>query len=294
MAETFSLDPRPGAFPYRYTQDDRFQYRVKVQPVADYLEFDIRPVDTRLPAMAAQRQWMGCPKRLGPKPDTDRDGNLARAVQRARSTVRLMCIELKVDRMLTFTIRKWDGVALDYETVLKAWDLFRRMAVRWDPTFAYVAAPEEHKKGGYHIHAGIHGYVNINIIRRMWQSALNRVMGRAQSLIHGEDSPGTVNISHRPIRGDQMKRSCKVASYIAKYLGKSLEVEFNRKRYFHTKGIKLTPAQRLWLEAEDRESALVEVIERYGLRDWFEVEFWRRDGQSVWFRVPVASIPPPF
>lgn len=294
MREDFALDPQPGAYPFRLTHEDRFQYRVKVQPVAGHLEFSIRPVDTRLAAMAARRAWEGHPlNRKAPAPDTDRADNERRAKLRAKGVVRLMCMELRVDRMLTFTIRKVDD-CLAYDDVLRAWDIFRRMAVEWDKGFAYIATPERQKNGQYHIHAGIHGFININIIRRMWQSALNRVMGRSQLLVNGKDSPGAVNITHKPLRGESVRKSCKVAAYISKYIGKSLDVEFNRKKYFATKGVQLTPAQRQWLESEDRESALVEVLERYGVTEFHEVNFWNRDACSVWFRIPATSIPPPF
>ena len=54
---------QPGQFPFRLTHEDRFQYRVKVQPVAGQLEFSIRAVDTRLAANAAKRAFEGYPKR---------------------------------------------------------------------------------------------------------------------------------------------------------------------------------------------------------------------------------------
>jgi hypothetical protein len=118
--------------------------------------------------MAAQRAWMGYPKRIGPKPETDRDDNIRKAKLRAKGMIKLIAMEMGVDRLLTFTIRKTDTV-MEYEKVLKAWDLFRRMAVRWDSKFAYVAAPEVQKNGQFHIHAGVSGFINVRIYTRMWQ-----------------------------------------------------------------------------------------------------------------------------
>jgi hypothetical protein len=294
---SFPLDTSLGQFPFRFTQDDRFQYRVKVQPVAGQLEFSIRTVDTRLAAMAAQREWSGFPNRIGPAPETDRDDNIRKAKLRAKAQVKLLAMELGVDRLLTFTIRKWEGVALEYETVLKAWDYFRRMALRWDKTFRYVAAPELHKAGGYHIHAGVHGFVNVNILRRMWQSALNKVFGRAQSLVHGVESPGTVNVTKK-LNGATLQKAKNIARYIAKYIGKALETGFNRKSHFHTTGIKITKAQAQWLEAQSRDGAIMEVLRRYGLIDDMGVpmvSIWMRDSCSAWFSVSAdLAQPPPF
>jgi hypothetical protein len=294
--------PAAGQFPARFTQDERFQFAVKVQPVAGQLEFSIRPVDTRLSAMAAQRQWMGFPKRGVVQSEAkDPEDSRRRSRLRAKGMVRLLALELKVDRMLTFTIRN-TGTLVTYEQLLKAWDLFRRMAERWDPTFRYLATPERQKSGQWHIHAGVHGYVNIKIITRMWQSALNRMLGRSQSLIHGPDSPGTCNIRAGQLRGSQGRRSTKIASYISKYIGKELDVALNKKKYFHTYGVKVTPAQRRWLEAGSRDDAISEVLGLYGLvcanaEGVLRINLptiWMRDGCSAWFSVDAAGIPPPF
>lgn len=294
--------PTPGQFPYRYTENDRFQWAVKVQPVAGQLEFSIRPVDTRLAAMAAQREWMGFPKRgVTTSEAKDPEDSRRRSRLRAKSTVRLLALELRVDRLLTFTIRN-TGELMPYDMVLKAWDLFRRMAEKWDKSFKYLATPERHKSGQFHIHAGVHGFVNVKILTRMWQSALNRVLKRDQSLIHGPDSPGTVNIPHKPLRGSQGRRSTKVASYISKYIGKDMDVAMNRKKYFHSYGIHITPAQRKWLEADSRDGALMEVMSSYGLcavnaEGVLRVHLphvWMRDSCSAWFTVEASQILPPF
>ena len=159
----FSLEPSPGQFPYRHTEDDRFQYRVKVQPVAGQLEFSIRCVDTRLAALAARRAWEGYPLRVGPALETDREDNVRKAILRAKGRVKLLAMEARVDRLLTFTIRKVGDVCMEYDTVLKAWDLFRRLAVQADKNFHYVAAPEVQKNGQFHIHAGAVSYTHLTL-----------------------------------------------------------------------------------------------------------------------------------
>lgn len=240
---------------------------------------------------------MGYPKRIGPAPETDRDDNIRKAKLRAKAQVKLLAMELGVDRLLTFTIRKV-GDVMPYDDVLKAWDYFRRMALRWDKNFAYVCAPEVQKNGQFHIHAGVRGFINVRIYTRMWQSALNRVLRRPQHLVAGVDSPGTCNVT-KALRGAALQKARNIARYIAKYIGKSLETGFNRKSHFHTVGIKVTPAQAQWLEAQDRESAIVEVMQNLGLLASgvaFTVDIWRRDACSAWFSVPVTTeaFPPPF
>lgn len=293
----FSTEQVAGNFPFRHTQDDRFQYRVKIQPVAGQLEFSVRCCDTRLWADAAKRDWMGRPLRIGPSPDTDRLDNIRKAKLRAKAQVKLLAMELGVDRLLTFTIRKVGDSCMEYDTVLKAWDYFRRMALRWDKTFAYVAAPEVQKNGQYHVHAGVRGFVNVRILTRMWQSALNRVLGRSQLLVNGADSPGTVNVTKK-LNGATLQKAKNIARYIAKYIGKALDTGFNRKSHFHTSGIKITPAQAQWLEAQNRDSAVLEVLRQWGLVDDLGiplVSIWNRDGCSAWFTVASElALPPPF
>lgn len=302
MENQFTPAANNGQFPYRYTHEERFQFRVKAQPVADRIEFSIRACDTRLAAQAARREWEGFPVRgTTSTVAKDPEDSLRRSKLRAKGMVRLLALQLRIDRMFTFTIRH-TGEALPYDKVLKAWDTFRRGMEAYYPDFRYIATPELQKNGQWHIHAGTHGFMNINVLRRLWQSALNRVMGRSQLLTTGADSPGTVNIATRgQLRGDLARKSTRIAAYISKYIGKALDVAFNRKRYFHSYGVTITPAQRRWLEANSREGAIVEVMKLWGLIDeqygnfaGFDADIWRRDECSAWFHVPVDAIPPPF
>lgn len=301
MENTLS-DPVQGQFPYRFTHEDRFQYRVKVQPVANRLEFSIRCADTRMAALAAQREWEGFPVRGKTTSEAkDPEDSVRRAKLRAKGMVRLLALQLEIDRMFTFTIRLV-GTPLPYNDVLEAWDMFRRAMEKHYPDFKYIATPEMQKNGQWHIHAGTHGFMNINVLRSIWQRSLNKVMGRSLLLTSGADSPGAVNIATRgKILGDKVRKSTKIANYISKYIGKAMDVAFNRKKYFHSYGVVITPAQRKWLEANTREGALLEVMRAYGLIDEergvfdaFDLSVWRRDANSAWFAVDVGGIPPPF
>jgi hypothetical protein len=284
--------PAPGQYPYRYTQDDRFQYRVRIQPVAGHREFYIRAVDTRLPAMADQRRFMGSPKRLYnvQQDPADRLDNQLKATQRAKRKVRLLCMEAGVDRMFTFTTR----ALLDRDLLLKAWDRFRRvMEANWKE-FRYVATIEPHKSGQLHIHAGMSGFHNINHLRKLWHSCLNRALGRSQTLVHGSDSPGNVNIpkTRSRTRYAGVKGATAIAGYIAKYVGKELTEDFNRKKYLHTKNVKLNPAFSLWLEADDLGEAITEVARYYGFVECLDdLKVFKG---SAFIRLHLDDLPPPF
>lgn len=285
-----------GKFPHRFTQDDRFQYSVKVQPVAGHLEFYVRAADTRLPAMAAERAFHGFNligrTRSAPVADeSKRLDNQLRAAQRAQRRIRLLCMEAGVDRLFTFTTR---GL-LTRDQLLSAWDRFRRVAEGAYPEFRYVATIENHKSGQLHIHAGLRGFYCINHLRRLWQSALNRVLGRDQSLIHGSDSPGTVNIPKTRTRKRYagVQGTIAIAGYIAKYVGKQLTADFNRKKYLHSKNVVVKPSVTRWLSSETLWDALVEAARRFGFTDRMgDAKFF---GGSAFVRVGVSDLdPPPF
>lgn len=290
--------PSPGQYPYRFTQDDRFQYRVKIQPVAGHLEFYIAPVDTRLPAMAAERAFMGNPKRqfTSVQDPADRLDNQLKATQRAQRRIRLLCMEARVDRMFTFTIRN-TGVLVPRATVLHAWDLFRRVMEKHWKNYRHVATMETHKSGQFHIHAGLSGFHNINHLRRIWHSCLNRALGRSQMLTSGSDTPGHVYVppSKTGKRREGVKGSIAIACYIAKYVGKDVDRDddesFNRKRYFHTKNIVVSPSRSLWLKADEYMQAIMEVARQFQFEHCLsDLKLFKG---KAFIRVPISAFPPP-
>lgn len=295
MAEpSFSLDPPPGTYPYRFTQDDRFQYRAKVQSAGDCLEFVVRAVDTRRCAEQDYRNWLGVKrgKRLEPPPDTEREDSIRRSTERARRMVRLLCLEMRADRLLTFTTR--ETYAIDQLQVI--WDRFCRMARTFDPSFKYIAVPEPHKdRDHWHIHAAYRGWVNINVVRRMWQAAIFSVTGRPHhSDASGARSPGNVDIQFRG-RGAGISRARRIAGYISKYITKDLIERFNKKRYWHTKGVKVPESVREWLESKDLNTAVIELMRAHGLLvdgQFPAVKVWR-PGNLAFFWVEKDSLPPP-
>lgn len=285
-----------GQYPHRFTQDDRFQYTVKVQPVAGHLEFFVRAADTRLPAMAAERAFHGFnaigKTRMVPIADeSKRLDNQLRATQRAQRRIRLLSMEAGVDRLFTFTTRANIG----RDTLLKAWDMFRRVMERNIKEFRYVATIENHKSGQLHIHAGLSGFHNVNHLRKIWHTCLNRTLGRAQYLVSGPDSPGNVNVpkTRSRTRYSGVRGAIAIAGYIAKYVGKQVGCEFNRKKYMHSKNVVVQESVTRWLKSEVLWDALVEAAERFGFVG--QIDQVRFFGGSAFLRVDVADLdPPPF
>lgn len=288
--------PPPGAYPYRYTSEDRHQYRVKVQPAGECLEFVVRSVDTEKCAEADYRSWAGVArgKRVEPLTDQDRADSVRRSTERAKRMVRLLSLELGADRLLTFTTR--DIYALP---VLQAiWDRFVRLARTFDGSFAYIAVPEPHKdKEHWHIHAAYKGWININVVRRMWHAAILSVSGRGGDRdTAGVRSPGNVDVQYRG-RAHGIQKARRIAGYISKYITKDLVERFNKKRYWHTKGVLVPEAQRQWLEADNLDGAVREAMRSYGLLvdDQFPVcKVWKPGNLAFFWVESHALEPPPF
>lgn len=297
--------PPPGKYPYRHTQDDRFQYRVKVQPAGDSLEFVVRAADTRRYADADYRSFHGVPrgvKRAAPIDDDDtRQDSTRRSVERAKRMVRLLAIEMRADRLLTFTTR----IPYDIDLLRTIWDRFARLARTMDSGFQYVAVPEPHPSNPshWHIHAAYRGWINVNILRRMWHAAILSVCRgadpsrRSRALpLKGADSPGNVDVRYRG-RSHGIDKTRRIASYIGKYITKDLIAQFNKKRYWHTKGIGVPEARSKWLKSDDLEGALREVMESWGLLvdgEFPALKVWR-PGNLAFFWVPIDGLPePPF
>jgi hypothetical protein len=90
-----------------------------------------------------------------------------------------------------------------------------------------------------------------------------------------------------------MRGTLAIAGYIAKYVGKSLLEAFNRKKYLHSRGVKVSPAVTKWLQAETLWDALVEAATARGFTN--QLDKVRLFNGSAFIRVHVSELdPPPF
>lgn len=259
-----------GEFPYLYTQEERFQVRSTIQPLADDIEISIRFCDTRLSAMAAERQWLGFPKRTGPKPDADREDNQRRSVLRAKKRCRHHLIMAKCDRMFTYTVRLRHGSSpLTRAQMVEAWGYYIKAAKVTDKNFKYVCTMEPQASGQPHIHAGIKGFKDLGHHHRLWCDALSKVMGLQLGQYEGVAAVGNIDggVNKFLKRKRSMKdRASRMAAYMSKYMAKdAANVPFNGKRYFHTIGIHIPPALAQWMEAQDIDTAVWDALEGLGV-----------------------------
>lgn len=242
-----------------YEQD--YQWRLKIQPFSQG-GFEAKAVlvnRNHLNRLINANRERG--RRSTPK---DRDEatvqrDREKAAYRAARKVRQICIEIRADRLLTLTSRR---LLTDYDEMIAAWKRFMRLLEQAGAKFEYVAVPELHKNGEhYHVHAALNGFVRAELLRRCWQIALG---GRGDE--RGVDALGNVDIK-RDRRGLQgsTRRAVSIARYISKYISKSYleHHQFNRKRYWVPKSVRLPDSSAEWLRAQSAAEAIQELHSRF-------------------------------
>lgn len=242
-----------------YEQD--YQWRLKVQPFTQG-GFECKAVLVnrnhlnRLVNLNRERGKRGKPKE---KDEAAEKRDLEKCAYRAARRVRLLCIEIRADRLLTLTTR---NKLNDYDEVTATWKRFMRILENGGEKFEYVAVPELHKNcEHYHIHAAINGFVRVEMLRRCWQIALG---GKGDE--SGANAVGNVDIKRNKRRHyDKNRQTIGIAKYISKYITKSYieHHQFNRKRYWAPRTIKLPESSGEWMRAETLADAVLELNSRF-------------------------------
>jgi hypothetical protein len=120
---------------------------------------------------------------------------------------------------------------------------------------------------------------------------------RITKMLRGSDAPG--NIQDRPVKAARgsFKQVRKIARYISKYITKDLISEFNKRRYWPSKGIDLAAAKVFWLDALSMTDAVREACSMLG--QWDEElglcpqKLFHPSDRVVWCAIDPADTPPP-
>ena len=242
-----------------YEQD--YQWRLKIQPFSQG-GFEAKAV---LVNRNHLNRLINANRARGPrivakeKDDAATKRDLEKCAYRAARRVRQLCLEIRADRLLTVTSR---NLLTDYDQLTATWKRFMRLLENAGEKFEYVAVPELHKNGEhYHIHAAINGFARVELLRRCWQIALG---GKGDE--RGENALGNVDIKSSRRKGQhKSKQAIGVAKYISKYITKSYieHHQFNRKRYWAPRSIKLPDSTAEWMQAEHVGDAVHELYSRF-------------------------------
>ncbi|APR40336.1 hypothetical protein BTO02_29235 [Paraburkholderia sp. SOS3] len=164
------------------------------------------------------------------------DKSLRTSIERSKRMIRQRCKAIGADRMLTFSTRANET---RLEVWAKWWDAFRRRMNKLKD-FHYVAVLERHTKNrdGWHIHVAVSGRQDWKILRSIWLSVLRD--SNTDGATYDSIKDFEKYLVRRQLSGKGRAMRHLIATYIAKYVGKSSDaVGFNKKRYWTSKGIVL-------------------------------------------------------
>lgn len=287
------------------------QYRVKIQRFSHVpAEFTIQKIsfsrDVKRYMNAYYEGQPSCfPSRSRSRPDPGVarcEESIERSQRRAKSNIRRTVLELAPNHFSTFTTRETGPDYLKPSDWSLIWAHFVRLTRSAGIDFEYVAVLERHPRNPehFHLHVAWRGRANYNFLRRFWHMAIEAHHGRRVSkVLRGAESPG--NIQDQPVKASSgaFRRARKIAKYISKYITKDLIAEFNKKRYWPSKGISVDTAQVFWLDGITQADAIREACLMLGQWDTEgdlpAQKFFMPSDRVCWFAIdPERTPPPPF
>ena len=230
------------------------------------------------------------------------DESLERSQRRSKTNIRLAVTELAPNHFSTFTTRETGPDYFTPDDWKHIWGAFVLLVRRAGLDFEFVAVLERHPKNPSHLHLHVawRGSAHYNFLRRLWHIAITSHKGeKVSKMVRGENSPG--NIQDQPIKAARgsFKQVRKIAKYISKYITKDLISEFNKKRYWPSKGITLQAAQVFWLDSLTQFEAVREACRLLGQWDddlgLCPQKLFMPSERVAWCAIdPALSPPPPF
>jgi hypothetical protein len=308
--DPFSL-PVDRSSPLHDWHWEQNQYRLKVQRYSNAPpEFTIQKIsferDWAKYHHAYEKGYSNCfpVRRRRASSDEPRSGeSIERSQRRAKSELRRKTIELAPNHLSTFTTRESGPEYLTPADWSAIWAHFVRLMRAYGYDFEYVAVLERHPSNPLHLHLHVawRGHAHYGVMRRLWHIAICAHKGvKITKTLRGEDSPG--NIQDQPVKAPRgsFKQIRKIAKYIAKYITKDLISEFNKKRYWPSKGINLAKAEVFWLDSLDQGQAIREALSMFG--EWDHAagpsgacphKMFRPSDRIAWIAIDPENTPPP-
>jgi hypothetical protein len=149
----------------------------------------------------------------------NREENIERARRRAKAGVRRKCMAAGLDHLLTLTYR--DNM-VDKEESFHDFESFVRLVHGYIRDWTYVAVSERQERGAIHFHIGVKGFQDVVLLRSLWRK------------IAGE---GNIDVNYVKTKKGLTWKRHKLATYLAKYVGKEMNTELNERRFRASPGI---------------------------------------------------------
>ena len=148
--------------------------------------------------------------------------NRSRSIRRSRSRLRQLILSANLDHLLTLTYRENQT---DIEQASADFSRFIRKVRAELPSWAYVAVPEQQKRGAWHWHIAVQGRQDVNLLRTLWRE------------IVGE---GNIDVQAPKARNGSVRLA--IVRYLGKYLAKGFDQAnraLNGRRYRASHGIQV-------------------------------------------------------
>ncbi|KVC58890.1 hypothetical protein [Burkholderia stagnalis] len=207
------------------------------------------------------------------------ESNLMDAAKRAKQQVRLRCKTIGANHMVTLTYR---GAMADKDRLKRDFDALRRRLARlpklhagsWD----YVAVPERHKSGGWHLHIAVKGRQNVRVLRSIWWSIVG-------------DGMGNVHVRN-PFKEKGLRHM--LAAYLAKYITKNFtDHALNEKRYWASRGVVVPEVMPIDHITSNDPAEALKIAFKAALRAGATLDrcqaFWRQELGVFWLSTREAA-----
>jgi hypothetical protein len=179
-----------------------------------------------------QLQRVGGAKRKNRAKSEMDEATLAKSIARANRQLRRKCLAMNCDRMLTLTFR---ANVTELDEARQVFKYFNKlMTKQYGKSWRYICVPEYQKRGAVHFHLAISGHKPVKKVRELWRRA------------SGERG-GNIDITNPRKAGKKSWNPKHVANYISKYLAKSDDVAFNKRRYSTGGDIQIPEPVNGWL-----------------------------------------------
>lgn len=138
--------------------------------------------------------------------ETRSEASIERNTRRMKQRVRVACRRFSPDHMITLTTRE---NITDFNESLISFREFMAKCQRQELISYYVAVPEQQKRGAWHWHIAVSGYVKASELRAIWQA------------IHGGAGTASVNVTYKA-NPDESERVDAITAYLTKYITKAI------------------------------------------------------------------------
>ncbi len=156
------------------------------------------------------------------------------------------------DYWVTLTLSSEEVNRFDNSEVKYLWHIFQQNCKRRNPDCKILAIPEKHKSGALHFHA-LMSNIDLTLIPAINPKTNKEIRTQFGDLVFNvkDWNFGFSTCVVMPKKNNYLK----VANYMVKYITKSGNIDYNAKRYYHTRNLEFKNKVVAYLSDEEFESS---------------------------------------